>query len=70
MRCGVARALVVQAVQVQHAVHHQVRVVRVERLALRARLARDHRVAQHDVAAQRRVVVGEGEHVGGVVAPR
>src|SRR6266496_2212266 len=38
------------AAQVQHAVHHEVRIVRSRLLSLRARLARDHRMAQHDVA--------------------
>src|SRR5262245_28920934 len=45
------------AAQVQAAVHHEMRVVRGERLFLRARLAPHHRMAQHDVAGR------EGEHV-------
>ena len=70
MRCASRAALVVVALQVQHAVHDQVRVVRRERLALRARLAR------HDRRADRRgrraraascVLRSEGQHVGRVV---
>ena len=69
MRRGVVVALVVVALQVQHAVDHQVRVVRGKRLALRARLLRDDRRAQHDVAGKRHaVIVHECQHVGRVVA--
>ena len=48
-----AALLVVVALQVQHAVHHQVRVVRLERLAPALALPPHHRRAQHDVAGQR-----------------
>ena len=41
----------------------QVRVVRGQRLALRARLARDHRMAQHHVAPA--AAVGKRQNVGG-----
>ena len=59
MRAACGLSLVVVAPQVQHAVHHQVRVVRRERFSLLPRFARDHRMAEHDVAAQRPCAVGE-----------
>src|SRR5260221_3873275 len=63
-RLHLARACFVMmpvAAQVQHAVHHQVRVVRQEAFVLCTRVARDHRMAQHDVADP---AVGEAQHVG------
>src|SRR6478672_8526551 len=52
------------AAKMQQAVQHQVRVMRGERLSLRARLAGDHGMAQHHIAAV--PVVREGQHVGRV----
>ena len=49
------------AAQMQAAVHHEMRIVRRNALALRARLAPDDGMAQHDVAG------GESEHVGRAV---
>src|SRR5579859_299176 len=51
--------------QVQHAVQHEMRIVRANCFSLRARLAHDHGMAQHDVAA---ASVQETEHVGRVVS--
>src|SRR5687767_5215825 len=50
------------AAQVEQPVHHQVGVVRRDALALRARLARNHRVAKHDVALS--PAVRKRQHVG------
>ena len=47
--CASRARLVVVALRVQRAVHQQVGVVRLERHALLARLALDHRRAQHQV---------------------
>ena len=57
----------VVSLQVKQAVHEQVRVVGLDRLALAAGLARDDRGADDDVAGERPGGVDEGEHVGGVV---
>src|SRR5450759_5581377 len=68
---GCARALVIVSLQVQRAVDRQVRDMRRQRLALRARLAPHHRRAQHEVAreglAAPAAAVAEAEYVGGVV---
>jgi hypothetical protein len=48
---GVLFPFVIMAEQVKHAVHHHVRVMIRKRFALRSRLARDHRMAKHDVAS-------------------
>src|SRR3954468_1311603 len=50
------------ALQMQQAVQHQVRIMRGERLSLLARLAGDHRVAKHHVAAV--LCVRKGQHIG------
>src|SRR5689334_10496077 len=56
----------VKALEMQHPVHDQMRIVRVERAV---GLAHDHRRAQHDVAVQRPLAfIDEREHVGGIVA--
>src|SRR5919109_2632490 len=47
---GIPFPFVIMAHQVQHAVHHQVRVVMSDGFTLRTRLARDHRMAKHDIA--------------------
>src|SRR4051812_30756666 len=47
--------LVVETEQMQHAVHHDMRPMGVEGLALLACLARDHRRADHEVAERERV---------------
>ena len=64
----------VEALRVQHPVHDEVRRVFLDRLLLLVRLALQHVRAQDDVGLRRLVVgdfralvVGEGEHVGGVV---
>ena len=46
---GLALVLVIVAEKVQHAVNHDVRPVRFERLALLARFASQHRRADHEV---------------------
>jgi hypothetical protein len=53
--------------QVQQPVDQQMGVVRADGLALRARLARDHRSADHHVARKGARLVDEGKDVGGVV---
>jgi hypothetical protein len=63
-----ARALVLPALRVQRPMDQQVRVVRLDRDALRACLSLDHRRAQHEVGHDHRLaLVVEGEHVGRVV---
>ena len=58
----------VESLQVQHAVHDEVGDVVGEFLALLARLAAQHRRAQHEVAGERKsVIVHEGQHVGRMV---
>src|SRR5262249_303561 len=52
------------AAQVQQAVQHEMSVMRGQRLALPARLARDNGVAEHHVAAP--FLVWEGQYIGGV----
>lgn len=57
------------SLQVQHAVHHQVGVMRFDALALRSRFAAYHRRAQRDVAVIRCLLrIGERQHVGRVMA--
>src|SRR3546814_20712430 len=64
---GLARVLVVPAEQVQDAVHGEVGVVVVGPLALLARLAGDHRRAQHQVAEQRHLhAIGQLDALGHV----
>src|SRR6185437_14111435 len=66
----IAFPLVAVALQVEQAVHQEVRVMGLDALALLARLARHHRRADHDVArdlAARRMVVGKAQDVGRVI---
>jgi len=49
---GLCRVDMVVALQMQHAVDGHVGVLMLRRLALFARLALDHRRADHDVAAE------------------
>src|SRR3972149_3351490 len=65
----IALVFVVKALQMQHAVDHQVRVMRVTADTARARLARRHRRANRDVAGKRALIgVSEAQHVGRVIA--
>src|SRR3972149_692872 len=65
----IALVFVVKALQMQHAMDHQVRVVRFAADTAGARLARRHRRANRDVAGKRAPVrVSETQHVGRIVA--
>ena len=67
-RGRVGGALVVVALQVQHAVDHQMGAVRGAASCPVRRFAADHGHAQHDVAdARLPLIVHEGQHVGRVV---
>ena len=53
IRAASARALVIEALQVQHAVDHQMGVVRGQRFSLLIRFLPHDRRTQHDVAGAR-----------------